>query len=322
MLHEAVNAELEARYVAEKIRGLMSRGTRAKDIAILFRTNFQSRALEEALLRAGVPYRVLGTRFFERKEVKDILAWMRLALEPSREVDQMRAAQAPARGIGKTTLAKLAAGKRSELRASEYAKLEAFEEVVRALNLAAETSLPSAFVRLTIEKSGMQKALEEGSDEERERFANIQELATLASRHDALVGREGIAAFLAEAALASDQDTLDHPTLGKEEEHGVSLMTAHAAKGLEFCIVFVTGMEEGLFPHEHIGGEEERDEEEERRLFYVAMTRAKERLILTFARVRKIYGTDFLQEPSTFLGDIDPALLMFEEECREPIIEA
>ncbi len=321
LLHEAVNAELEARYVADKIKSLMRSGTRAEDVAVLFRTNFQSRALEEALLRAGVPYRLLGTRFFERKEVKDVLAWVRLALEPSRETDKIRAAQAPSRGIGKTTLAKLAAGKRDDLRAGERSKVQRFEETVRELTLLADTVPASEFLRLTIEKSGMRTALEEGSDEERERFGNIQELATLAARHDALPGREGIATFLAESALASDQDTLDHPPGSGEEKRGVTLMTVHAAKGLEFETVFVTGMEEGLFPHEDMGGDTDRDEEEERRLFYVAMTRAKARLILTFARIRKIYGTDFLQDPSSFLADLDPSLVKFEEAGHEHIIE-
>ncbi|HVW82981.1 MAG TPA: UvrD-helicase domain-containing protein [Candidatus Paceibacterota bacterium] len=315
-LHAAPSAEAEAAWVARAIGGLMRAGEAPEEIAVLYRTNFQSRALEEGLLAAGIPYRLLGTRFFERREVKDALAWMRLALEPAREADKLRAAQAPPRGIGKVTLAKLAAGKRGELRASDAAKVAAFEAVVAELAQAAEALAPSAFAQLVVEKSGLGK-LAEGNDEERERFENIRELAGLAARHDAMPGKEGIAAFLAESALASDQDEMDR----KEDRRGVTLMTVHAAKGLEFGTVFVAGMEEGLFPHGGADAEAGRDEEEERRLFYVAMTRARRRLILTLAYVRKIYGADCLSEPSSFLREIPQGLLEYDESMPEPTIE-
>ena len=307
-LHMASSAEDEARWIARKIRELMSRGVRPEEIAILFRTNFQSRALEEGLLSADVPYKLLGTRFFGRKEVKDALAWMRLAMDPSREADKMRAASSPPRGLGAVTLGKLAAGQRTSLRPSDLAKVEQFENVIDELARAALTLTPSEFVKLVVEKNGMRRALlEEGSEEDRERFENIEELATVAARHDDMSGQEGIALFLAEAALAGDQDELD-----QGEKTGVTLMTVHAAKGLEFDTVFVSGMEEGLFPHGGMGSDTHRDEEEERRLFYVAVTRAKTRLFLTLARVRKIYGSDTYAEPSSFLADIDSSLLAYD----------
>lgn len=310
VVHVAMSAEAEALYIARQIRTLLREGTSPDDIAILFRTNFQSRALEEGLLLANVPYKLLGTHFFARKEVKDVLAWVRLALDPSREADKMRAATAPSRGIGKVTLGKLAAGKRADLRAGELERVETFEKVISELSDAAEQLPPSQFVKLVIEKSGMRRALfEEGNAEDRERFENIEELASVAARHDFTPGKEGIAAFLAEAALASDQDELD-----QGEKRGVTLMTVHAAKGLEFGTVFVTGMEEGLFPHEDMGGDRKRDEEEERRLFYVAITRAKERLYLTLARIRKIYGSDYYNEPSSFLADIDRSVIVYDEQ--------
>lgn len=318
LVHMAASAENEARWIALCIRGFMRSGVAPEDIAVLFRTNFQSRALEEGFLQVGIPYKLLGTHFFARKEVKDALAWVRLTLDPSRETDAVRAMQSPPRGIGKVTLGKLAIGERKALRPGERAKIEAFEEVVQALSGAADTLAPSEFVRLVIEKSGLRRALfEEGDADDRERFENVEELASVAARHDVLPGREGIAAFLAEAALASDQDELD-----RSEKGGVTLMTVHAAKGLEFDTVFVSGMEEGLFPHQGIGEGPKRDEEEERRLFYVAMTRAKERLILTLARVRKIYGTDHLSEPSSFLADIDSSLMRYDENDHEETIEA
>ena len=335
IIHVAINAEDEARWIALRIKNMMKErpfgrpdagGQKPEDIAILFRTNFQSRALEEGLLRAGVPYKLLGTHFFARKEVKDALAWIRLAMDPSREVDMIRTAASPPRGLGKVTLGKLAAGQRGALRPGELAKVEQFEHVINELAQAANALAPSEFVRLVVEKSGMRAALLAGSEEDRERFGNVEELASVAARHDDTLGKEGIAAFLADAALASDQDEIDRPSTRSgqvAEKNSITLMTVHAAKGLEFDTVFVSGMEEGLFPHEDMGGEKERDEEEERRLFYVAMTRAKKRLILTLARVRKIYGSDYISEPSSFLADIDSSLMIYDEtDNYEEIIEA
>jgi DNA helicase-2/ATP-dependent DNA helicase PcrA len=319
VIHPENSAEGEGRFIANECKKLIRIGEIPEEMAVLFRTNFQSRVLEEAFLSAGVPYRLLGTRFFDRKEVKDVLAWIRLALEPTRESDRARAVQTPPRGIGKVTLGKIIAGKPEDFKPSEKLKVAAFEQIVQSLNDASKTELPSVFVRLVIEKSGLQTLLEKGGEDDQERLENIKELATLATRYDSLPGEEGIALFLTDAALASDQDELDR----KQSSNGVTLMTVHAAKGLEFDTVFVTGLEEGLFPHEG-HGDEKRDEEEERRLFYVAVTRAKKRLFLTFARIRRIYGTDFLSEPSSFLRDIDPSLTHYQEgvgDEYEDIIE-
>lgn len=326
-IHPARTAEDEARWVAREAKRVISKGTPLEEIAVLYRTNAQSRALEEAFLHSGIPYKLLGTRFYDRKEVKDLLAWIRLALDPTREGDRMRAVQAPPRGIGKVTLGKLIAGKKAELRAGDRVKVESFESVIAALGEAAQTLAPSAFVKLVIEKSGMESALIKEGEEGQERLENARELGALASRYDAAPGLEGLSAFLADAALAGDQDEMDRPqgNDGKTvPKVGVTLMTVHAAKGLEFETVFVTGMEEGLFPHEGMD-DEDRDQEEERRLFYVAVTRAKKRLILTLAGMRQIYGTNYLSEPSSFLRDIDPTLINYDEADEygaENIIEA
>ncbi|MES2931497.1 MAG: UvrD-helicase domain-containing protein [Patescibacteria group bacterium] len=306
-LHIARNAESEARWVAREAKKALREGLPPEEVAVLFRTNFQSRVLEEAFLSEGLPYKVLGTRFLDRKEVKDVLAWVRLALDPEREVDRIRAVQAPTRGIGKVTLGKLIDGKRDTLKPAEVKKVAAFEAIVMELNELSKIAVPSEFVKLVIERSGLAEALRKGGEEDVERLENAKELATLASRYDGMPGEEGIAAFLAESALAGDQDELDAPGTT-----GITLMTVHAAKGLEFDTVFVTGMEQGLFPHEAREGEK-RDEEEERRLFYVAVTRAKRRLNLTLATVRRIYGTDFASEPSMFIRDIDEELISFSE---------
>jgi DNA helicase-2/ATP-dependent DNA helicase PcrA len=319
-IHPARTAEEEALWVARESKRALHKGVPAEEIAVLYRTNAQSRALEEAFLHEGIPYKLLGTRFYDRKEVKDVLAWVRLALDPGREVDRMRAVQAPSRGIGKVTLGKILAGKQDELRAADRAKVEAFEEVLRSLGEAAQTLAPSLLVKLVIERSGLETALLKEGEEGQERLENARELGVLASRYDGSPGMEGVSAFLADAALAGDQDEMDR----QEGKRGVTLMTVHAAKGLEFDVVFVTGLEEGLFPHEGMG-DEERDEEEERRLFYVAVTRARKRLILTLARMRRIYGTDYLSEPSSFLRDIDPLLIEYDEADEygaENIIEA
>lgn len=304
------NAEAEARYVAQEAMKAIRDGIPPEEIAVLFRTNFQSRSLEEAFLSHGVAYKVLGTRFLDRKEVKDVLAWVRLALDPERETDRIRAVQAPTRGIGKVTLGKLIDGKRDTLKPAERAKVEAFEAIVNELNALSKVAIPSEFVKSAIEKSGIADMLRKGGEEEAERLENVKELATLASRFDSMPGEEGISAFLAESALAGDQDEMDAPD--KKGKPGVTLMTVHAAKGLEFDTVFVTGMEEGLIPHAPREGEK-RDEEEERRLFYVAVTRAKRKLHLSLARVRRIYGTDFASEPSSFIRDIDEGLISFSE---------
>jgi DNA helicase-2/ATP-dependent DNA helicase PcrA len=192
------------------------------------------------------------------------------------------------------------------------------------MHAAMATNTPSALVRLVIERSGLADLLRKGSEEDHERLENAKELATLASRYDHLIGEEGVSSFLADAALAGDQDELD-----RTEKKGATLMTVHAAKGLEFDVVFVTGMEEGLFPHEGMGDKaEERDEEEERRLFYVAITRARKELYLTLAHIRRIYGSDFLSEPSSFLRDIDQGLIEYvggrndRDRDYEDIIEA
>lgn len=312
-------AEAEARFVADEAARRIREGLDPEDIAVLYRTNFQSRALEEAFLQRGIPYRLLGTQFYDRKEVKDVIAWTRLALDPSREADQIRAVQAPPRGIGKVTLGKMVAGARDTFKPSERAKVEAFEKTVAGLHEALKTLPPSALIRLIIEQSGMKAGYEKGGEDDLERLLNAQELATIASRHDDTPGAEGVAAFLADVALVGDQDEMDRPqSPDKKTKKGVTLMTVHAAKGLEFETVFVTGMEEGLFPHQGMNPEEERDQEEERRLFYVAVTRAKNVLYLTLARVRRIYGTDYLQDPSSFLNDIDASLV---EYAHTPLLD-
>ncbi len=314
--HLCATAEQEALWVAQEIKRQLGGGVPAEEIAVLFRTNFQSRALEEGLLHNGIPYRLIGTRFFQRKEVKDVLAWIHLALDPTSPINRVRAVQSPTRGIGKVTLGKLLAGKQNTFTTLERARVDSFEQLIEKFAEEATLRTPSELVRFVIEKSGLQTKCLAGGEDGQERLENMHELATLATRYDAMPKETALSDFLADAALASDQDELDRRT----ESTGVVLMTIHAAKGLEFDTVFITGMEEGLFPHEQMGNEV-RDEEEERRLCYVAITRAKKRLILTLAQTRKIYGTDYVQEPSSFFDemnvDVDPIDTPAPINCKD-----
>ena len=198
--------------------------------------------LEEAFLNFSVPYRVVGTRFFERKEVKDTLSYLRAALNPKSKTDIARIIAVPPRGIGKTTLIKMLQGGEASLPAGVRAKIAAFRELLAKIKYAAETLPPFEAIRFTLEASGMEAMLKNDTEEGIERLENVRELVNLATRYSDLPPREGIEKLLEEAALQSDQDEIE------DVRSSVSLMTVHAAKGLEFDCVFVTGLEQGLFP--------------------------------------------------------------------------
>lgn len=293
----------EARFVVSECGVLMRDGHKAEDIAVLYRANFQSRVLEEAFLASGIPYQVLGTRFFERKEVKDALAYLRLAENPDSATDLSRAIGAPARGIGKVTLAKVLSGKEGELSGAQQGKVRGFRTIIERIAEKTRTEKTSEAVRYALEVSGLWDLYAKGKGEDEERLENLRELVSVATKYDTLPPGEGVAKLLEEAALQSDQDEL---ALRKEDRPGVKLMTVHAAKGLEFPVVFVTGLEEGLFPHER--DDEAADDEEERRLFYVALTRAEKRAYLSYALSRRIFGTRSINAPSEFIGEIDQSL--------------
>jgi len=298
----------EAWHVAEEMRKLIGAGTRPGEIAVLYRENFQSRVLEEALLRYEMPYRVLGVRFFERAEVKDVLSYLRAARNPKSKADLARIVATPPRGIGKQTLDKMLAGENLTGAAAE--KVRKFNETLAKIKHAIETLPSSDAVRFAAEASGIQAMLEADKEEGSERMANVYELINLAVRYDDATSPEGIERLLEEAALQSEQDTLG----ADGERAAISLMTVHASKGLEFDAVFVTGLEQGLFPSTR--ETEERDNEEERRLFYVAMTRARKRLFLSYAHERMKYGAREPSIPSEFFDDIDGRLMTAHQRKR------
>lgn len=292
----------EAEYIALQCKQLVSEGARPSDIAILFRTNFQSRVLEEAFLNFNVPYQVLGTKFFERKEVKDVLSFLRLALNPDTTADLSRIVNVPPRGIGKVTALKLIEGRREDLTGATAEKVGRFDQMMQDIADHAKTEPISSTLRFIITRSGLETHFKKsGTEDDLERLENLRELVSLAVRFDDLDPEAGVEALLENAALQSDQDEL-----GSDASDAVRLMTVHAAKGLEFPYVFITGLEEGLFPHERLD-DRGVDHEEERRLFYVALTRAEKKVWLTYAHLRTIFGTQRVNVPSSFLNDIDTA---------------
>ena len=314
-LFEALDENHEAEFAVAKIKELQKQGVKLSDIAVLYRANFQSRVLEEACLKGDLPYQVLGTRFFERKEIKDIISFLRLSMNQDGISDLKRVINVPPRGIGKTTLLKIVEGKTESLPAGMKIKIGVFRNLLARIKEFALENPPSKTIAFIAEETGLNTNLDK-SEEGIERIENIKELVALASRYNKESPEEGVEKFLEDVSLASDQDS------DKEEVDGVRLMTVHASKGLEFAYVFVVGLEEGLFPHSRDESLSEEDAEEERRLFYVAITRAKDRLFLTLARVRKIYGTDIAAEPSSFLADIDSSLMLYDETGGEMIIDA
>ena len=295
----------EARTIAQMCQSIIhDEDAVPGDIAVLYRTNFQSRALEEAMLYAGVPYQVLGTKFFDRKEVKDLLSYLRYTLMSDSSVDLARIINTPARGIGKVTELAVLQGKTEELAAAPRRKVESFFAMMDRMKADISKLKPSDAVRYVIEMSGMKAHYSKGGEENEERLKNLQELATVASQYDMYVGEEGLIKLVEDATLMGEQDSM------KDASAGVKLMTIHAAKGLEFPYVFITGMEEGLFPQQR---DDVVDDEEERRLFYVALTRAHKRVYLSLARERRLYGTLYATLPSPFIGDIPEAHLIIED---------
>jgi len=355
-LYEALDENDEAEFVATKIlelldgsidssfsgslspraRGALTLGpsacerpreeksTTPSEVAVLYRANFQSRALEEAMLRYNIPYQVLGVKFFERKEIKDTLAYLRAALNPKNLADIKRIINFPARGIGKVTLLKIFANDMESLPIKVKIKINKFYEILEEIKEKIHNSKTSDVIKFVVKKSGIETELSSGGEEDMERLENIKELATLALKYDNLENGLGIERLLEDASLASDQDSLminaGNPVRGREgsqrpsASNGIKLMTVHASKGLEFKNVFITGLEDGLFPHEKHNEDVTVDREEERRLFYVAVTRAKEKLFLSFANFRTIFGSRNINAPSEFISDIPADLLEKEGE--------
>jgi DNA helicase II / ATP-dependent DNA helicase PcrA len=304
----------EANFVAQTVYGLRSQGIPYGDVAVFYRTNAQSRVLEDALRRASIPYLIVGSvRFYERKEIKDALSYLRLIVNPDDDVAFRRAVATPSRGVGRATLLRLeevrdpsapsllrrCARLPTDITGKPRRALEEFARRIAGLADKRETMPVPAFIEEVLQVSGYRAALEEERTPEAEgRLENLDELIAAAEDYQLGPDDPSLPGFLDTVALVSDIDEFD-PAAG-----GVTLMTLHSAKGLEFSVVFMTGMEEGVFPHLRSMDSPE-ELEEERRLCYVGMTRAKQRLLLSFAQHRRLHGLG-LGQPSRFLLEMPP----------------
>ncbi|MEI7462982.1 MAG: UvrD-helicase domain-containing protein [Candidatus Taylorbacteria bacterium] len=295
----------EARSIADTSRSLISSGISPREIAVLYRTNFQSRVLEESFIKKNIPYQLVGVRFFERKEIKDILSYIRAALNRESWSDIGRIINVPTRGIGKATIAKIMAGQSSELPQNMKQKLANFWKLLDDIKKEIAENKPSETVKFVIRETGIEKSMDDGDTENEERVLNMHELVTVALQYDTIGSEDGIESLLSNAALATDQDDL------QKNEDAVKLMTVHAAKGLEFDHVFITGMEQDLFPFKHMDASpvSKSEEEEERRLFYVALTRARKKVYLSHTILRTVFGSQRINNPSEFIDDIEKDLI-------------
>jgi DNA helicase-2/ATP-dependent DNA helicase PcrA len=309
---EVEDEHAEARFVAAEIAALVEYGWNGDEMAVVYRTNAQSRVLEDVLVRQGVAYQVIGgPRFYERAEVKDVIAYLQVIDNPYDAVSLTRIANRPRRGVGDTSLARLASyadtqgislwealGQAEEagVAAAPRRAVEGLRTLLESLAAGAlELEVPEVVERV-LERTGYLEALEaERTVEAQGRIENLQELVGVAREYQE-TEEPSLSSFLQEISLYSDQDAM------RGEQSLVTLLTLHNAKGLEFRAVFMIGMEEGIFPHSR--SIEEQGVEEERRLCYVGMTRAKERLVLTHAVARSLYGLRDFKLPSRFLDEL------------------
>ncbi len=323
-VYPAATERDEARYVVEKVKGLVRDGAAYRDFVVLYRTNAQSRVYEEALLAEGIPYRVVGgVGFYARTEIKDVIAYLRYIVNSSDALAFKRIVNVPRRGIGQQTLGALVQAANSArvsvgeaifdselLRAAvpkKLKELERFAELIAELRRQAEGARIADLLVAVMEQSGYVRELQgEETHEARARLENLAELVGVAREYEANDEEPSLAGFLANIALISDLDALE------EDASYVTLMTLHSAKGLEFTSVFLTGLEEGIFPHSRALTDTD-ELEEERRLAYVGITRAIDRLFLTYASRRALFGNTYAYPKSRFLEEL-PALEVLESD--------
>jgi DNA helicase-2/ATP-dependent DNA helicase PcrA len=332
-LLEAENEQEEAVAIVRRITAEVRAGRKWSDFAVLYRTNAQSRVLEEMFLNWNAPHKIVGgVRFYERREIKDVIAYLRTIHNPSDSVSLRRIINVPARGIGATTVAALeqemaASGGSiwdvlervdtlSQLQSRTRARLMEFAGIIAGLRAEIERSPVTELTRLVLERSGYRKALvEEKTVEAQTRLENVQELLSVTREYEQQSESPGLTGFLEQVALVSDIDALD------DAEEAVTLMTLHAAKGLEFPVVFLAGMEEGLFPHNR-STENPQQMEEERRLCYVGITRAQQELTLSYAQRRSQFGSVAYNKPSRFLSEIPKELFGAGRKQRGPAVSS
>ena len=303
----AYDEKHEIALVIDEIKHLLSEGYKNEDIAILYRTNAQSRAIEDVYLAKGIPYKVFGSYYFyNRKEIKDLISYLRLIYNPHDEISLRRVINTPKRGIGEIAIAAIEERAKQQnismFEALETRKELEFKEIIEDLIKRSESLSLTELIDEVLERSGMKKELESSKALEDEiRLENLMEVKSITASFEERTGSANLGDFLEEVSLIAD--------ISNHTEDGdvVTLMTLHSAKGLEFPVVFLVGMEEGLFPHNM--SLMENNLEEERRLCYVGITRAKERLYLTNAKRRMLYGKENMNIPSRFISEIDEKLI-------------
>ena len=320
----------EARLVCREIERFLADGGDLAGVAVFYRTNAQSRVVEDAMVAAGIPYHMVGgLRFYARLEVKDILAYLKVLDNPADDVALKRIINNPPRGIGNATVQRISelaaergvpfyqamteAERGSLLASGARGKVAAFAGELRGYRtLAAKLPLGELAAAVMQDSGYLARLKAQGSEEAQDRLANLQELVTAMQVFESAAGENGLAAFLEQVALVSDLEQE-----GEGKKSSATLMTLHSAKGLEFPLVFMVGMEERLFPHVR-ALEDPVQMEEERRLCYVGMTRAKQRLFLLNVRRRHIFGQEQMNPPARFLRDIPAELIDAGEESQKP----
>ena len=302
----------EANYVVSNVKRLMNNGVNLEDIAVLYRTNAQSRNIEEAFLKENIPYKVVGSfYFYNRKEIKDLISYLKLIYNTSDDISLNRIINVPKRGIGLKTMENLTT-KANILNESIFNTIESgkeleFKKLILDLKQISEELSLTELVDLVLDKTGIRKELElEDTIESQGRLENLEEFKSITKSYEDKYGVISLAEFLDEISLVSDIE--EH----KNRTDVVTLMTIHSAKGLEFNHVFIIGLEEGIFPHSMCLYSNS-EIEEERRLCYVAITRAKEKLTILNAKRRLLYGQDNYNPPSRFIGEISDEYLDKEE---------
>lgn len=329
IVHNAVDESSEAAFVAETIETLINdTNVNASDTSVLYRTNAQSRTIEEAFLKAGLAYKIVGgIRFYERKEVKDVLAYLRTIYNPQDELSTTRIINVPRRGIGAKTITKMRSIAASfDLSIAQMllfameddapddlgayvtgnTSINQFANLLFDMRKAAEELSIVKLIKWIIDRSGYVVWLDDGTEENAARIENIQELVTVASKYDDLEPQAGLEGFLTETATIEEEQT--RAQAEAEMQNATTLMTLHSAKGLEFEYVFLVGMEEGIFPHSRSYADPF-EMSEERRLAYVGITRAKNRIYMTRAETRRLYGTTQSNIASRFIEEIPAELL-------------
>ena len=318
--YRAYDEKDEAHYVVSKINELVNKGIDYKDIAVLYRTNAQSRVMEEELLKENLPYRVVGSfYFYSRKEIKDLIAYLRLIHNSKDNVSLLRVINTPKRGIGLKTIENLTQiaddNEISIYEAINSGKELEFKNLIERLKEVSENLTLTELIDKVLDASGMRQELEsEDSLEAEVRLENLEEFKSITKAFEEAEGSVSLEEFLLEISLVSDVEE------NKDDPNRISLMTVHSVKGLEFNYVFVIGLEEGIFPHMN-SLMESSDVEEERRLMYVAITRAKDDLHLINARRRTLFGKEQINPTSRFLNEIPKELLETNAPEEEKVVK-